>query len=323
MTKETSQTRLVADVGGTHMRIGVVLPGSELPTAVRVLSCRDYPTMEAALDDYLSDARQRHRFREAAIAVATPVKGDRVSLTNHTWSFSIEACRRRFALQRLLVLNDFTALALSIPHMGASLLRQVGGGEPRDFAPKAVLGPGTGFGVSALIWGGERWRPLEGEGGHVSYGGASSRESEIVAVLRERYGNVSAERLVSGPGLSNLYQAICRLADVPGEDLEPAEIAERGRSRTCPFSAEALQTFCAALGTVAGDLALTLGALGGVYVGGGIVPKLGDYLLESPFRARFEAHGRMQDFLAPIPCYVIHATQPTLLGAARALSSGY
>jgi glucokinase len=319
MTQQTPKIRLVADVGGTHVRFGLVLPGSEVPTAIRVLACRDYPSLEAAIDNYLSHG-EAPRPKQAAIAVATPVTGDRVSLTNHTWSFSIDACRRRFALDELVVLNDFTALALSIPHLDASLIRQVGGGEPRAAAPKAVLGPGTGLGVSALIWSGERWKALEGEGGHVSYGGVDDREAKIIGVLRERFGNVSAERLLSGPGLRNLYQAICRLANVVAEELEPAEIAERGRCRTCDVSEEALRVFCGALGSVAGDLALTLGALGGVYIGGGIVPKLGDFLLESEFRARFEAHGRMRHYLSPVPCYVIHAPHPTLLGAAKAIA---
>ena len=320
MTRETSELLLVADVGGTHARIGMIGPDEALPSAIEVFNCRDHLSLENAIDSYFSRSGHR-RASKGVIAVATRVDGDWVSLTNQSWAFSIERARRRFGFDELLVLNDFAALALAIPHLEAPMLSQIGGLDPKDEAPKALIGPGTGLGVSGLLKCGERWIPLQGEGGHVSYGGFTSREAEIVGVLRERFGNVSAERLVSGPGLSNLYQAICSLGDVPAEPLEAAEITERGCRQKCPACTEALQVFCAALGTVAGDLALTLGATGGVYIGGGILPKLGDYLWRSDFRARFEAHGRMDRYLASIPCYLICAPHATLLGAAKALSS--
>jgi glucokinase len=220
----------------------------------------------------------------------------------------------------VLVLNDFTALALSIPQLAGDGVRQVGRGSPQSGSAIAVVGPGTGLGVSGLVPHGDRWLPLSGEGGHVSYGGMDEHENDLLHIVRERYGHVSAERLLSGPGLVNLYQATAERAGLPAEDLSPGEISGRGLQGLEPF-AQVLDQFCGILGTVAGNLALTLGAAGGVYLGGGIVPRLGQFLDRSSFRTRFEAHGRLSAWLETVPTYVIQAPNPALIGAARALFS--
>jgi glucokinase len=187
-------------------------------------------------------------------------------------------------------------------------------------AALGLIGAGTGLGVSGLLATGEgRWLPIAGEGGHVTLCAATAREAEIIEVCREEHGHVSAERLVSGMGLTNLHLAIAKLAHAAQLPLTPAEVTQRGLSGSDPLCVEALQTFCAFLGSVSGNLALTLGALGGVYIGGGIVPKLGDYFHQSPFRERFQSKGRFTNYLTPIPVYVIHARNPAFLGTAIAL----
>jgi glucokinase len=217
------------------------------------------------------------------------------------------------------VINDFAANALAIPHLDASDLTQIGAGSPVVDAPVGLLGPGTGLGVGALIPTPAGTVPVASEGGHVTMAPADVQESAILDLMRKRYDHVSAERPLSGPGLVNLYDALYELANVPGAPFQPAQITspriwdEDARAR------QATAMFCAMLGTVAGNLALTLGARGGIYIAGGIVPRLGDVFAQSEFRARFEAKGRFRSYLAAIPTFVIVRPLPALLGAAALL----
>ena len=258
----------------------------------------------------------------AAIAIANPITGDQVSMTNHHWSFSQSAVKAEFGLKTLRLLNDFTALALALPVLPAHELRPVGGGTARREAPMALIGAGTGLGVSGLLPDGAGgWIPLQGEGGHVTLSSATARESLVVEGLTHMYGHASAERAVCGQGLLDTYNLL-RAADrleMPGCQA-PAEVTAAALAGTDPHALEALRMFCAFLGTVAGNLALTLGALGGVFIGGGIVPRLGAWFDSSPFRERFEAKGRFKPLLQGVPVWVITSEQsPALLGAQRAL----
>ena len=309
---------LVGDVGGTNARFGLLRKAGEQPVSVRVYSCADFSTIADAVENYLSETGGQ-RPKEAAIAVATAVTGDRIRMTNHVWQFSIEETRRALKLERLDVINDFTALALALPHLKAEEICKTGGGEAVMSAPVALLGAGTGLGVSGLIPGGDEWIPLQGEGGHASFSPVTGQEIEILRILRQRYQHVSAERLLSGPGLVNLYQAHAALERVPAEAYSPADISRKGKEGQCALCAAALESFCAIMGTVAGNLVLTLGARGGVYIGGGIVPGLGRYFLDSRFRQRFEQKGRFSEYLAAIPSFVIVAKYPALIGAASFL----
>jgi glucokinase len=182
-----------------------------------------------------------------------------------------------------------------------------------------VIGPGTGLGVSGVVRTATGWAVLEAEGGHATFGPMSERESRIGDLLRARFGHVSWERVLSGPGLVNLYTAIAQLDGQAAESLSPEAIDERGRSGSCALCREALEIFCATLGTAAGSLALTLGARGGVFIGGGIVPRLGQFFDSSAFRARFESKGRLSDYVRPIPTFLITAAYPGLIGAATAV----
>jgi glucokinase len=311
--------RLLADIGGTNVRFALLPRGSSQPRQERSLLCADYPGLEQAARTYLAEVGDPP-VREAAIDVATAVTGDLVKLTNSPWAFSIDQTRRQLGLARLLVLNDFTALALSLPLLGDGDLRQVGRGRALPHTAIALIGAGTGLGVSGLLACGARWLPLEGEGGHVAFSPMNAREDAVLGVLRERFGHVSAERVVSGPGLVNVYQALCGIDRVPARALEPEDIAQGALSGSDPQCAEALAMFCAAFGTAAANLAITLGARGGLYIGGGIVPKLGEYFARSSFRARFEHKGRFSSYLAAIPTFVILADYPALRGLAVALN---
>ncbi|HET9822993.1 MAG TPA: glucokinase [Burkholderiaceae bacterium] len=306
-------------MGGTNARWAwQAQPGAAL-THVRTLACSEYPSIAACLRDYL----RLHGLpspRQLAFGIATAVTGDEVAMTNHPWRFSIEALRAELDVGRLVVLNDFEALAHAVPALGEPELCRIGAGQRVDNANMAVIGPGTGLGVSGLVADGHGgWRVIVGEGGHVTLAAATSREASLLAVLRERFGHVSAERALSGPGLVNLYEAVCTLDGEASESLDPAEVMTRGLDGADAQCQEAVTTFAALLGNVAGNLALTLGARGGVFIGGGIAPRLGARLATLPFRERFEAKGRFRAYLEGIPTHIIVADAPALVGAARAL----
>ncbi len=320
-TRDTAM-RLIADIGGTNVRFALVPAGSKRPQQEKNLVCSDFPGLEQAARHYLA-AEGLSTVSEAAVDVATAITGDVVKLTNSPWVFSIEQTRRALSVTRLLVINDFTALALSLPLLQPNELRPVGGGSVLKGAPIALIGAGTGLGVSALIPCGEHWVPIQGEGGHTAFSPMDEREDGVLKVLRGGYGHVSTERLASGPGLVAIYKALCALDQTPVKTLKPEQVTDAGLNASDPKCAEALRIFCAVLGTAAANLVVTLGARGGVYIGGGIVPRLGDYFLHSPFRARFEQKGRFSDYVAKVPVWIILAENPALRGLASALETGF
>jgi glucokinase len=304
MSSGAPYPRLVGDIGGTHARFGWVQdPGSGI-TAVDAFLCDDEAGLDAVVRRYLR-AHGLATPRSVAIGIAAPVGGDVVAMTNRDWTFSISDVRRRLGLDRLLVLNDYAALAHALGGLRPDELRRVGGGTAVPNAPLALLGPGTGLGVSGLLVAPEGRVPVVGEGGHVSLSAADDREDRVVAILRRRFGHVSAERALSGPGLVNLYAASCELGGRAAEPLQPADISARARLGSDPDCRQAVDLFFAFLGSVAGDLALTLGARGGVYIAGGIVIQLGDLAAGSSLRERFEAKGRYRAYLEAIPTSVI------------------
>jgi glucokinase len=311
---------LVGDIGGSNARFAMARRQGEGVALDHIvfMRCDDYPDLAAAVDHYLATTGAARR-AAAAIAIAGPIVGDRAEITNHqSWSFSIIAVRERLKLRRLSVINDFTAIALSLPHLTPTDLRPIGGGAATPGAPMAVIGPGTGLGVSGIVKAGDRWIAIEGEGGHATFAPMTERESRIGDLLRTRLGHVSWERVLSGPGLVNLYGAIAQLEGHQAEALSPETIAERGRAGTCSLCSEALAVFCAGLGTAAGNLALTFGARGGVYLAGGILPHLDAFLAASEFRTRFESKGRLSPYVRPIPTYLVTTANPGLIGAATA-----
>jgi len=319
MSKPAALTsRLVGDIGGTNARFAL-LDETGLPVNPRTLRCDDFPSLAAALRTFLDEQNVNGSISAAAVAVATPVVGDQVKLTNNHWSFSIEKTRKSLELQTLHVVNDFTALALSVPHLPDSELLQVGGGKALEEHTIAVIGPGTGLGVSGLIPCGVRWTALQGEGGHVSLGVRTAREFAVYERLKQRFRHVSAERFLSGPGLINIVSALRELDGLDPIEHTPADITRLGAEHQDASCEEALNIFCQLLGSCAGNLVLTLGAEGGVYIGGGIVPKLGDFFTQSGFRSQFEAKGRMQGYLEKIPSFVIQSPYPALTGAAQLL----
>ena len=312
--------RLLADIGGTNARFALET-GPGRFEAIEVLSCQQHATLGEAIRAYLALPQLAGLgvgIRHAAIAIANPVTGDQVRMTNHHWAFSIEALRQECGFDTLMVVNDFSALARSLPHLGGQK-RQVGGGAPVPDAPLGLLGAGTGLGVSGLIPCGNSWTALRSEGGHVGFAPVNELEVAILQYAWREFEHVSSERLLSGAGVELIYRALSERAGRPGSLAAP-EISRRALSGECALCDEVLEAFCGMLGTAAGNLAITLGAQGGVYIGGGIVPRLGERFDRSSFRRRFEQKGRFSDYLAQVPTYVITAEYPAFLGVSAILS---
>lgn len=312
---------LLADIGATNARFGLVRDGALNES--RILACADFDSPADAALAFLADLPAADRPRQGAFALAGPVLGDEVTMINRGWTFSLEGTRKALGLDRFVAVNDFTAVALAAPRLGPADMMKVGGGAAVAGAPVAVLGPGSGLGVSGLLpRSGGGWVALSGEGGHATMAACDDREAEVLAALRARFGHVSAERVLSGPGLSALYAALAEVnGDLLKEAPEAAEITAADMSGSDALAVETLELFCALLGTAASNLALTLGAAGGVLVAGGVVPRLGERFTRSPFRSRFEDKGRLRPYLEKIPTAVVTHPLPAFLGLMQALEN--
>ncbi|WP_137925882.1 glucokinase [Cupriavidus sp. 2SB] len=313
--------RLLADVGGTNVRFALETAHMQIGE-VTAYKVADYPSLEAAMRRYLETLAPGGQPRHAAIGLANPVTGDHVKLTNHNWAFSIEGMRDALGLHTLVAINDFTSLALALPWLPTEGLVQVRDGTPVATAPRALIGPGTGLGVSGLVPApGGGAVALAGEGGHIEVMPDTDDEWIAWRAAHAQLGRVSAERLLSGMGLSHIHAALsAETGTLLSEPLTPAQVTEGALKQGDPLCRRAFDAFCGLLGSVAADVALVLGARGGVYIGGGIVPRFVDAFRGSPFNARFTDKGRMGKYLAEVPVYVITADYPALPGLARALA---
>jgi len=311
--------RLIADIGGTYARFALETAPGEFGH-ISSLRCADHADFHAAVSAYLGSL-PAVQIAHAAIAIANPVEGDQVRMTNYHWEFSIEDMRQRLGLDTLVVVNDFTALAMALPRLRGSELRQVGGGEARANSVIGILGSGSGLGVSGLIPAGDGWIALGTEGGHTSFSPRDEREIALLRHAWKEFEHVSFERLLSGPGLELMYRAMADYLKAPTLELHAPDITQRALEASDPVCVQTLELFCALLGTAAANLAVTLGALGGIYIGGGIVPRLGEYFDRSQFRARFEQKGRFSSYVAAIPTFVITAEHATFKGASAILEA--
>ncbi|WGY73606.1 glucokinase [Burkholderia cepacia] len=312
--------RLLADIGGTNARFGIEVAPGDI-RQVRVYPCEHFTSIEDVIARFLADVGPP-RVRCAAIAIANPMEGDEVEMTNHHWRFSVSETRRAFGFTTLLVVNDFVALATALPNLSDSDRIQVGGGVRQENGVVGLLGAGTGLGVSGLIPAGYKWIALSSEGGHMSFAPNDEREDYLLAHARKKWSHVSYERFAAGPGIELIYRALSarnkRRTSTAG--MTTARIVASMLDDSDPVATETIDCFCGILGSFAGNIAVMFDALGGIYIGGGVVPKLGAAFVNSPFRARFEAKGRFQKRLSRIQTSVITVEHMALRGVSSVLA---
>lgn len=301
--RQTGAKVLLADIGGTNARFAVLAEGKVGPIAHMAVS--DYGSFREALGVYLTSVPEADTIRSTVLAASGTIRNDRCTLTNNRWVIDATELRAAHRLSTVRLLNDFEAVAWALPHLPHDRLLSLGGHHPAAGAPLAAVGPGTGLGMAISIPHAAGHLVLPSEGGHATMVGSSLREDTVIEHLRLRFGHVSAERILSGSGLENLYGTLAALDGVTPPTRRAVDITRTGLEGSCSTSRAALDMFCAMLGSVAGNLALTFGARGGIFIGGGILRHLPDYLANSRFRACFEDKGRFRQYLEPIPAYLI------------------
>lgn len=314
-------SRIVADIGGTNARFAIAHSqgaGYRLES-IQVMNCTKFDNFYSALRQWLEGLDQE-RPRQACIAVAGPVEktpeGGRVNMTNLGWDICAEKLCTDLGLSQARVINDFAALALSLPRLQEAdkwILRDV---PAQPEAPMVVLGPGTGLGVAALVFESGKYRVVSGEGGHANLSAGSKRELELLSIMARTQMPVYNEYVLSGGGLVNLYRAVCTLHGHSPEDLSPPDVSARGLDGSDPLCRETLIDFLNFLGSAAGDAALYYAARGGVFLGGGILPRIRSLLAESAFQQRFVTKGRLGEWLQGVRVEVLNEGYPALIGTA-------
>ncbi|SHF88952.1 glucokinase [Microbulbifer donghaiensis] len=319
-------TSIVADIGGTNARFAIARPvaGGYKLESLKVVDCKRFDGFEAALQHWLEGLDQP-RPEKVCIAAAGPLEktamGGRVYMTNLGWTITTESLRKEFAFPRLELINDFAALALSLPRLSEDDYQVLRDAPRTPDAAMAVLGPGTGLGVAGLAVDNGRYHVLAGEGGHANLAAATERELDLLRILIKTRQPVFNEWVLSGSGLVNLYRAVCELNGRQPEDLTPPDVSARGLEGSDPMCRETLLDFLNFLGSAAGDAALYLGARGGVFLGGGILPRIAELLPESEFEQRFLNKGRVETWMETVPLYALNAGYQALIGAAAHLES--
>jgi len=311
---------IVADIGGTNARFGLVTNSDPQAAKLLIEHQQKYPSnqfenIEQATQHYI-DSLNGQKLSGACLAVAGPITGDNVRLTNLNWAFSINDVKRTLGLQKLKVLNDFAAYAFATPHVKAKHLLSLNEGQSISGCPIAIVGPGTGFGVAALVPQSNRWNVLPTEGGHITLAAKTPLQSSVIKALSHEFSHISVERVLSGPGLRNLHKAMAKVEGIEALPLRSSEISSNALNDPDSLEFRTLRLFCAWLGQVCGDLALTLGARGGIYLGGGVLLKFTEFLLESEFMNCFFAKGQMQEYLHQMPVKLVTEGNSALLGAA-------
>jgi glucokinase len=303
---------LLGDIGATNARFALLANG--VLGQVTNMEVARYPRFLDAVAEFLKLHGDHGPVSNALIAVAGPVENERCKLTNCPWIIDGAELRASLGLGWVRIINDFAAMAHSLPSLISVDLHTIGGGRSIAGAPMAVLGPGTGLGVACLIPGAKEGIVIAGEGGHATIAAASRREDAVIDYLRGRFGHVSAERVISGSGLENLYQAIAALdqSDVPARDA--AAITRTALDGSCATAVAALDMFCALLGSFSGNVALMSGAQGGLYIAGGMAPRIVAFMGRSEFRRRFEEKGRFRPYLEAIASSVIVHPAAAFLG---------
>lgn len=295
---------LIGDIGGTNARFAVVPDATSPAIQFPIVQTKNFETIDAAIKATVHDTSDI-RPKSMILAVAGPVNGDQIPLTNCPWVVRPKGMFETLGLHDIVVLNDFEAQALAVIALGEEHMEKIGGGAPQKDAARVVLGPGTGLGVAGLVHSRGVWIPVPGEGGHMDIGPRTPRDFEVFPHVAKLDGRISGEQMLSGRGLVNVYRAVAAADGVEPKYTVPAEITPPALGKTDPVAVEALDLFVTCLGRTAGDLALVFMAKGGVYLTGGIAQKIVPALQTGNFREAFEDKAPHRHWLAKIPAYVI------------------
>ena len=317
MNADIPTQALVADIGGTNARFAIANLETLSLSDIRTFPTAEHATLADAIRAYLKDAPET--VAHAGLAVAAPLREDTVKFTNAAWTFKQSTLAKEAGLEAAYVFNDFEAQAYALPVLSADELHSLHGGKAVENAPKVVLGPGTGLGVAGLVRSPSGWVPVPGEGGHQTFPAENERELALLERMRVGLERLSVERVLSGPGLADLYRAIAASYGFSDAGLSPAKVEQLAIGGEDEMAVEALNFFVQWLGRFAGDMALVFGARGGVYLGGGIAPKMLSRLEQDDFRQAFERKGRMSPYVEAIPIHVVVSDYPGLKGAAAGL----
>lgn len=312
------EINIIADIGGTNMRVAQIDDQGNIINIV-IYACAEHESLANILANFIGLHDLTENNINACLAIASPVDKDLIEMTNLPWKFSQQRLKHELKLQQLVLINDFTAIAHSIPLLSDDQKVQIGMGNVIANKPISICGPGTGLGVANLIALNHGWFALSGEGGHTDFAPIDQQEIAILNFLKTKYARVSYEQLLSGLGLEQIYQALSVINQGHELRLSAKNITEKALNKSCNLCVETLAQFCRVLGSFAGNLALMLDSSGGVYIAGGIVPRFIDFIDNSDFRARFEAKGRLSRLNQSIATFVVTEEQPGLIGAAAYL----
>lgn len=318
--------RLVSDIGGTNARFAIEIAPYQYENQ-QTLSCLDFECLSDAVTFYLSNTGYLGQIKHGALAVPSPIVDDILFMMNNPWnnsSMSEEKAKLNF--ETLIFINDFHALALAIPHLPKNELVQFGGeANHNSTLPISIIGAGTGLGMATLVQHPNKvdYLAVPAEGGRSTFAAVTTEEFEIWQYVHKNFHHVSVERIVSGPGLQLTYEALCHIHRIPLPKVlpDPSEITKRAIEHSDYISIKALEHFCRILGTVSSNFVCMTNALTGVYIGGGIIPKILDFFLKSDFRWRFEDKGRYRQFLSKVPAYIIMSQYPAMYGSSYALDT--
>jgi glucokinase len=318
----TNSHLLIADIGGTNARFALATDSAPHFEYAQTFQCSDFDSIELAIDTYL-DTHNIHDVQSLGgicFAVAGPIQNNSVRFTNNHWFIRCEHLQERYSINKVELLNDFVSISYSLKELSADDQSTIGPeletvNLQTDFT-LAVVGPGTGLGVAGLCQRSDLLFPMPTEGGHVGFAPANTRQDTILKILHQKFERVSNERLLSGPGLTNIHEAICEINKQPNPGLSPADIAVGAREKSDPLCMQTMELFFEILGQVAGDMALALGAYQGIYIGGGIAQRYPQQLASSKFRTAFENKGRYRHIMEKIPTHLITHKNPGLLGAS-------
>jgi glucokinase len=306
---------LIGDIGGTNARFAILLDSYAEPKEFPTVQTADYVNIDEAIQSAILDHTSIQP-RSAVLAVAGPVEGDEIELTNCDWVVRPKAMAAGLGLEDIVVLNDFEAQALSVVALGEDQMVKIGSGAAEEDASRVILGPGTGLGVAGLIHACHRWIPVPGEGGHMDIGPRTERDFEVFPHLDKIEGRISGEQLLCGRGLVNIYRAIAKADGKTPTLATPAEITVAGLDKSDAVAVEALSMFVTCLGRTAGDLALVFMSRGGVYLTGGIAQKIVPALKSGLFRSAFEDKAPHSELLRAMPVYVITNPRGAVAGLA-------